>query len=124
MLFWGQECTRCGEGHGYDSCKALDRDEIYLEKVSLESKMKLRLRAEYVGVIGWFEGRDRDGLEILDICWERPIRIYLVLDGLRDRRLEVILDEMLKIVLTYCGDKGFRCKRNKYLGVISIEVMI
>ena len=26
-------------------------------------------------------------------------------------------------MLTYCSDKGFRCKRNKYLGVIGIEVM-
>ena len=32
--------------------QALDRDEICLEKVRLESKMKPRLRAESVGVIG------------------------------------------------------------------------
>ena len=30
----------------------MDRDEICLEKVRLESKMKPRLRAESVGVIG------------------------------------------------------------------------
>ena len=43
---------------------APDRDEICLENVRLELKMKLKLRAESVGVI--------------------------VLDGLRDRKLAVI----------------------------------
>ena len=32
--------------------EALDRDEICLEKLRLESKMKPRLRAESVSVIG------------------------------------------------------------------------
>ena len=69
--------------------QALDhvyRDEICLEKVRLESKMKPRLRAESVGVIGGFEGREREGLEILDICCGRPMSINSVLDGLRERR--------------------------------------
>ena len=40
--------------------KALDKNEISLEKVSLESKMKPRLRAESVSVIGNLkEGRKK-----------------------------------------------------------------
>ena len=35
--------------------QTLDKDEICLEKVRLESKMKPRLRAEYVGVIEDFK---------------------------------------------------------------------
>ena len=53
--------------------------------------------------------------------------INSVLDVLRDKRLEVIQDEMSSDCIlksTYCGYKGFRCKINKYLSVISIEVMI
>ena len=51
-------------------------DKICLQKVRLESKMQLRLK-------------------IFEI---KLLSIYSVLDGLRDRRLEVIQDEMLKIV--------------------------
>ena len=52
--------------------------------------------------------------------------INSVLDGLRDRRLEVIQDEMYDCILklTYCNDTAFKCKRNKYSSVISIEVTI
>ena len=53
--------------------------------------------------------------------------INSVLDVLKYRRLEVIQDEMSENCIlewTYCGDNGFRCERNKYLCVISIEVMI
>ena len=78
--------------------QALDRDEICFEKVRLESKMKPRFRAESVGVIGGFEGREREGLEISDICWGRPLSINSVLDGVRDKRLAVIQDEMSEIV--------------------------
>ena len=48
--------------------QALNKDEISLEKVSFESKMKPRLRAKSVDVIGGFEGRESEGLEIIDIC--------------------------------------------------------
>ena len=40
--------------------------------------MKPRLRAESVGVIGCFEGSEREGLEICDICWGRPMSINSV----------------------------------------------
>ena len=40
--------------------QALDKDEICLENVKLESKMKPRSRAESVGVKGGFEGRERE----------------------------------------------------------------
>ena len=33
-------------------------------------------------------------MEILDICCERPMNVNSTLDGLRDRRLAVIQDEM------------------------------
>ena len=46
---------------------SIDKKEICLEKVRLESKLKLRLQAQSIGVIGDFEGREREGLEILDI---------------------------------------------------------
>ena len=66
--------------------------------------------------------------------------INSILDGLRDKRLEIIQlwdvnNYILKVTycrwdvsnyiltLTYDGDKCFRYKRNKYLSVISIEVM-
>ena len=60
--------------------------------------MKPRLWAESVVVTEWFEGREREGLEILDICWGRPMSINSILDGLRDRKLEVIQDDMSAIV--------------------------
>ena len=60
--------------------------------------MKPQFRAESVGAIGCFEGMEKEGLEILDICRERPLSINPVLDALRDRRLEVIQDEMSEIV--------------------------
>ena len=41
---------------------------------------------------------EKEGLEILDICWGRPMSINYVLDGLRYRGLEVIQDEMSEIV--------------------------
>ena len=52
----------------HDQLQAPDKDEICLEKVKLDSEMKPRLWAESVWVIGGFEGREREGLEILDIC--------------------------------------------------------
>ena len=44
--------------------------------------------------------------------------INSVLDGLRDRRLEVIQDKDVKdyiFKVTYSCDKGFRCEQDKYL---------
>ena len=44
--------------------KALDKDEICLEKLRFESKMKPRIQAESVGVIGDFkEGREKGWIE-------------------------------------------------------------
>ena len=52
--------------------------------------------------------------------------INSVLDGLRYTGLEVSQDDVGNCILklTYCDDKGCRCKRNKYVSVISVEVMI
>ena len=60
-----------------------------------ESKMKPRLWAKSIGK---FEAKERERLEILFICLERPISINLVLFGLRKKKLEVIQDEMSEIV--------------------------
>ena len=59
--------------------------------------MKPRLWVESVGVIGGFEGREREELEIVDICSGRPMSMNSVLDGLRSRRLEIVQDEMSEI---------------------------
>ena len=68
--------------------KSVRLESKMLEKVRLESKMKPKLRAESLGVIGAFRGREREGLEFLDVCCRRPMDINAVLDGLRYRRLE------------------------------------
>ena len=61
-----------------------DKDEICLEKVRHESKLKPSLWAESVRAIGKFEGREREGMEILDNCLGRPLSIMSVFDGLRE----------------------------------------
>ena len=45
---------------------ALERDEICLEKDSVESKMKPRFLADKLGVMGEVEGRE--GLTLLEVC--------------------------------------------------------
>ena len=47
---------------------ALERDEICLEKDSVESNMKPRFFADRMGIIGLVVGREREGLTILEIC--------------------------------------------------------
>ena len=44
----------------------LDKEEIYLEKIRFVSKVKPRLRAELVGVMGGFDEREREELVILE----------------------------------------------------------
>ena len=45
-----------------------ERDEICLEKDSVESNMKPRFLADRLGIMGLVEGREREGLIILEIC--------------------------------------------------------
>ena len=40
---------------------ALERDEIWLEKDSVESHMKPRFLAERLGIMGLVEGREKEG---------------------------------------------------------------
>ena len=47
---------------------ALERDEICLEKDSVESHMKPRFLAERLGIMGLVEGREKEGLTILEVC--------------------------------------------------------
>ena len=47
--------------------------------------MNPRFLAEEVGVMGCVEGRESDGLMILQICFESPIRGNSVLERLRVR---------------------------------------
>ena len=42
--------------------------QIFLEKTSVESKMKPRLLAERMGIMGLMEEREREGLTILEVC--------------------------------------------------------
>ena len=72
-----------GEGSGYcgsgseiesvsDAAKIvnMERDEICLEKDSVESNMKPRLLADRLGIMGLVEGREREReeLTILEVC--------------------------------------------------------
>ena len=44
------------------------RNEICLEKDSFESNMKPRFLADRLGIMALVEGREREGLTILDVC--------------------------------------------------------
>ena len=44
------------------------RDEICLEKDSIESNMKPRFLADRLGIMGLVVGRKREGLTILEVC--------------------------------------------------------
>ena len=46
----------------------LERDEICLEKDSVESNMKPRFSADRLGIMGLVVGRKREGLTILEVC--------------------------------------------------------
>ena len=46
----------------------LERDEICLEKDSVESNMKPRFLAVRLGIMGMVVGREREGLTILQVC--------------------------------------------------------
>ena len=69
---------------------------------------------------------EREELEILDICWGKPMIMNPVFDGLSDRRLAVIQDAMsdslswswLIAMIKVLG------ANEKYLDAISTEVMI
>ena len=60
--------------------------------------MKSMLRAVFVGVMEGFDGRERDGLVILNICWGRAVSINSVLEWFRDSIFDVIHDDMSEIV--------------------------
>ena len=45
-----------------------ERDEICLEKDSVESNMKPRFLADRLGIMGLVVGREREGLTILEVC--------------------------------------------------------
>ena len=47
---------------------ALERDEICLEKHSVESNMKPRFLADRLDIMGLVVGREREGLTILEVC--------------------------------------------------------
>ena len=80
----------CGSGGGIenvsDAAKIanlvmiwLERDEICLEKGSVESNMKQRFLADRLGIMSLVVGREREGYR------GRPIRRNSVLEGLRVR---------------------------------------
>ena len=51
----------------------LEREEICFER-NKESEMNPRLLAQKVGGMGCVEGRESDGLMILQVCCGSPIR--------------------------------------------------
>ena len=61
------------------------KDEMCLEKDSVESNMKPRFLADRMGIMGLVVGKEREGLTILEVCRGRPIRRNSVLEGLRVR---------------------------------------
>ena len=63
----------------------LDREEICLKKYKLQSKINPKFLAEEVRGMGCVEGRESDGLMILEVCCGSPIRRNSVLEGLRVR---------------------------------------
>ena len=46
----------------------LERDDICLDKESVESNMKPRFLAEKLGIMGMVVGREREGLTISQVC--------------------------------------------------------
>ena len=68
----------CGSGGGIESVldaakianmvMTLERDEICLEKDSVELNMKPRFFADRLGIMGLVVGREREGLTILQVC--------------------------------------------------------
>ena len=66
----GIESIGCGEDREYGMIAVRERDEICLEKDSVESNMKLIFLADRLGVMGLVLGREgeREGLTILEVC--------------------------------------------------------
>ena len=54
-----------------------------MEKYKLESKMNPIFLTEKLEEMGCVEGRESDGLMILEVCCGSPIRRISVLEGLR-----------------------------------------
>ena len=46
----------------------LERDEMCLEKDSVESNMKPRFLTDRLSIMGLVIGREREGLTILEVC--------------------------------------------------------
>ena len=46
----------------------MERDDICLEKDSVESNMKSRFLADRLGIMGLVVEREREGLTILEVC--------------------------------------------------------
>ena len=65
----------------------LDRDEICLGERQCRVKYETEIFGRQAGHYGFGgrEGREREGLTILEVCGGRPIRRNLVLEGLRIR---------------------------------------
>ena len=64
----------------------MERNEICLEKDSVESNMITEILNRQAGLYGFGERegeREREGLTILEICYGRPIRRNSILEGLR-----------------------------------------
>ena len=60
----------CGSSGGIESVSdaALERDEICLEKDSVESNMNPRFLVDRLGIMGLVVGREREGWTILQVC--------------------------------------------------------
>ena len=61
----------------------LERGKICLRKDRIESKMNQRFLVEEIEGLGCVEGRESDGLMVLEVCCVSPKRRNSVLDGLR-----------------------------------------
>ena len=47
--------------------------------------------------MGGFDGREKEGLVILDICWGMPISMNSVLEGFSKSRFQDIQDDVSEI---------------------------
>ena len=77
----------------------LDSLDICSTKEREESKINPRLRADLHGSREWVEGKESDGLDILENCLGRTISMNSVSNGFRVRRLAVVQEEIEEIVL-------------------------
>ena len=72
--------------------------------------MKPRFLADRLGIMGFVEGREREGLTIFEVCCGIPIRRNSILEGLSDSGLKVF----------YGRREIFRNKAYEELCVVSI----